>query len=143
MNGDRYFVDSNVFLYVFDKSDPTKSNLAEAWLGGLWENASGALSWQVIQEFYWNALRKYKATPERARRYVGLMFQWRRVDVTVGLMERAWHWNDEAQVSFWDGLIIAAAERAQCRYLLSEDFQPGQSFESVTVVNPFKTSPPF
>ena len=65
MNGDRYFVDSNVFLYIFDETNPTKRDRAEAWLAWLWENACGALSWQVLQEFYWNAVRKYRAQPER------------------------------------------------------------------------------
>jgi predicted nucleic acid-binding protein len=142
MNGDRYFVDSNVFLYVFDQTSPTKTAQAEAWLGWLWENSCGALSWQVIQEFYWNALRKFRAAPEQARSYVSLMSEWKPPDVTIGLIERAWHWTDQAQVTFWDGLIVAAAERTKCRYLLSEDFQTGREFGSVTVVSPFETSPP-
>jgi len=142
MNADRYFVDSNVFLYVFDQTSPTKSAQAEVWLGWLWENACGALSWQVIQEFYWNAIRKHRASPENARSYVKLMFEWKPPDVTIGMIERAWNWTDQAQISFWDGLIVAAAERTRCRFLLSEDFQTGREFGSVTVVNPFKTSPP-
>jgi predicted nucleic acid-binding protein len=141
MNGDRYFVDSNVFLYVFDQTSPTKSTQAEAWIAWLWENACGALSWQVVQEFYWNAIRKHRAAPEKARSYVKLMFQWSPPDVTIGMIERAWDWTDQAQVSFWDALIVAAAERTRCRYLLSEDFQTGRQFGSITVVNPFETSP--
>jgi predicted nucleic acid-binding protein len=141
MNGDRYFVDSNVFLYVFDQTSPTKSAQAEAWLAWLWGNACGALSWQVIQEFYWNAIRKHRAAPENARSYVKLMFEWKPPDVTIGMIERAWGWTDQAQVTFWDGLIVAAAERTRCKYLLSEDFQTGRRFGSITVVNPFETSP--
>jgi predicted nucleic acid-binding protein len=141
MNGDRYFVDSNVFLYVFDQTSPTKSAQAEAWLAWLWENSCGALSWQVVQEFYWNVIRKHRAAPKNARRYVKLMFQWKPPDVTIGMIERAWDWTDQAQVTFWDGLIVAAAERTRCRYLLSEDFQTGRQFGSITVVNPFETSP--
>ena len=52
------------------------------------------------------------------------------------------HWTDQARVSFWDGLIVAAAERMRCRFLLSEDFQTGREFGSITIVNPFETSPP-
>jgi predicted nucleic acid-binding protein len=142
MNGDRYFVDSNVFLYIFDKANPTKQAQAEAWLAWLWENACGALSWQVIQEFYWNVLRKYRASPEEARSYVKLIREWNPPDVTMGMIERAWHWTDQAQVSFWDGLIVAAAERTRCSFLLSEDFQAGQQFDAVTILNPFDTPPP-
>jgi len=142
MNGDRYFVDSNVFLYIFDQTDHAKRDRAEAWLARLWDDSLGALSWQVIQEFYWNALRKYRATPRQARAYVYLMSQWRPPAVTLTLIERAWQWNDQAQVTFWDGLIVAAAELTQSRFLLSEDFQAGRQFDSVTVVNPFETPPP-
>jgi predicted nucleic acid-binding protein len=142
MNADRYFVDSNVFLYIFDEDSPTKRDRAEAWLSWIWENACGALSWQVVQEFYWNALRKFRTRPEQARAYVNLMSEWNPPNVTIDLVERAWHWTDEAHVSFWDALIVAAAERTRCRYLLSEDFQAGYRFGSVVVLNPFDTTPP-
>jgi predicted nucleic acid-binding protein len=141
MNGDRYFVDSNVLLYHYDELNPIKRDHAKSWLAWLWENNRGALSWQVLQEFYWNALRKFRVPPEVARHRVKLMFEWNPPDVTIGLIERAWHWTDQAQLTFWDGLIVAAAERMRCRYLLSEDFQTGRQFGSMTVVNPFETSP--
>lgn len=142
MNGDRYFVDSNVFLYTFDNAVPVKRARAESWIAWLWENTCGAVSWQVLQEFYWNALRNYGAPAEQLREQVQVLSEWNPPDVTIGLIERAWHWTDQAQVSFWDGLIVAAAERAKCRYLLSEDFQTGRNFDSVTVLNPFNTPPP-
>ncbi len=44
--------------------------------------------------------------------------------------------------SWWDALIVAAAQRVGCRTLLSEDFQAGQKFGDLTVVNPFATAPP-
>ena len=110
-----------------------------AWL---WENAYGVLSWQVLQEFYLNAIRKFAVPPETARDLVKFMSQWNPPDVTIGIIEHAWHWTDQAQVTFWDGLIVAAAERTRCRYLLSEDFQTGRQFGSITIVNPFETSPP-
>ncbi len=141
MNGARYFVDSNVLLYAHDKRDPVKRAQAKAWLAWLWENACGALSWQVLQEFYVNAIRKFAVPPEAARSLVKQMSQWNPPDVTIGLIERAWHWADQAQLSFWDGLIVAGAERTRCSFLLSEDLQAGRRLGSVTVVDPFKTPP--
>jgi predicted nucleic acid-binding protein len=141
MNGDRYFIDSNVLLYRYDELNPVKRDHAKLWLAWLWENNRGALSWQVLQEFYWNALRKFRVPPEVARHRVQLMFEWKPPDVTIALIERAWHWTDQAQVTFWDVGSVAAAERTKCRYLLSEDFQTGRQFGYITVVNPFKTSP--
>ena len=48
---------------------------------------------------------------------------------------------DDAQLSYWDALIVAAAERCGARYLLSEDFQPGRTYGTIQVVNPFERSP--
>jgi predicted nucleic acid-binding protein len=142
MNGDRYFVDTNVLLYPYDPSSPVKRAQAKAWLAWLWQNACGALSWQVLQEFYWNASRKFGVEPEKARQRVELMAQWNSPDLSIGMFERAWYWSDQAQVTFWDAMIVSAAERMRCRFLLSEDFQTGRQFGSITIVNPFETSPP-
>jgi predicted nucleic acid-binding protein len=142
MSGDKYFVDTNVFLYPHHFPHPAKRAPAKLWLAWLWESACGVVSWQVLQEFYRNALRKFGVAPELARYRVVLMSQWNPPDLTIGLIERAWHWSDEAQLDFWDAMILAAAERTKCRFLLGEDFQTGRSFGSVTILNPFETSPP-
>jgi predicted nucleic acid-binding protein len=57
------------------------------------------------------------------------------------MISRAWHWCDHASINFWDAMIVAAAEQAGCRWLLSEAFQTGKKFGSVTVVNPFEHDP--
>ena len=41
-------------------------------------------------------------------------------------------------LSYWDSLIIAAAKRASCPVVFSEDLSDGQQYETVMVVNPFK-----
>jgi predicted nucleic acid-binding protein len=142
MNGDRYFVDTNVLLYAYDKFDSVKRAQAKQWLAMLWGAANCAVSWQVLQEFYSNAVRKFSVPPIAAQNLVRFMAEWNLPNVTIALIERAWHWNDRTQMTFWDGLIVAAAELTECRFLLSEDFQAGRRFDSVTVVNPFETSPP-
>jgi len=141
MNADRYFIDTNVILYTYDAKNRHKRERAEAWLQWLWQNASGSLSWQVLQEFYWNAVRKFGANPEKVRIHVKLLAEFNPPDVTLGLLERAWYWTDEAGISFWDSMIVAAAERTRCRWLLSEDFQTGREFGAITVLNPFETAP--
>jgi len=141
MSGDRYFVDTNVILYTYDTKSPRKRERAETWLRWLWEHAAGAISWQVLQEFYWNAVQKFGADPTAVRKHVPLLCELGPPEMTLGMMERAWFWTDQASVSFWDALIVAAAERARCRWLLSEDFQPGREFGGITVVNPFEAVP--
>jgi predicted nucleic acid-binding protein len=134
------FVDSNVFLYSIDGKDPDKRCLARRWLDGLWTSGAGRLSWQVVNEFYVNAIR-LGATKQEARRNVELMAQWQVVAFGLGIVHRAWHWMDAAQISYWDALIVSSAESMHCYWLVSEDFQAGRKFGDLTVLNPFQTSP--
>lgn len=136
-----FFVDTNVLLYSVDPADPRKQDAAVLWLRSLWNNAAGCLSWQVLHEFYANAVKKLRTPHAKARFTVETFAEWRTVDTTIGVVRRAWYWSDEALLPYWDGLIVAAAERAECRWLLSEDFQEGRTFESVTVINPFRADP--
>ncbi len=136
-----FFVDSNLLLYYVDSSDSQKSVRAMEWLNALWLAGSGRLSWQVLHEFYWNAVRKMRLDPQLAREIVEDLSQWRPVDTTLGLVQQAWHWIDAAQLTYWDALILAAAQRSGAQYLLSEDFQAGRSYENVRVLNPFEHSP--
>ena len=107
----------------------------------LWSTGSGALSWQVLHEFYQNATRKMSLPPEAARFLVDTLIEWRPVDSSAALVHRAWHWVDTAQVPYWDSLILAAAELAGASVLLSEDFQEGRRFGELVVVNPFTSAP--
>ena len=136
-----FFVDSNLPLYHVDPVDHNKRERASNWLDHLWMAGTGRLSWQVLHEFYWNAVRKMRLDRGAAREIVEDLSQWRPVDTSVGLIREAWEWMDAAQLSYWDALILAAAQRAGVRYLLSEDFQDGRSFGSIQVLNPFGHSP--
>ena len=137
---DRYFVDSNLLLYYVDPVNFRKQARATEWLEALWLAGAGCLSWQVLHEFYWNAVRKMLLEPARAREIVEDLAHWTPVDTTLGLVQQAWQWTDSAQLSYWDALILAAAQRAGARYLLSEDFQLDRSYDSVQVLNPFDHS---
>jgi predicted nucleic acid-binding protein len=138
---ERFFVDTNILLYSADPADPAKQQAARLWLTVLWEQAAGCLSWQVLDEFYVNALRKLHSPSPRARSMVELFALWQPIDTSLGLIQRAWHWMDKAGLPYWDALIVAAAERGGCAWLLSEDFQAGRQFGPVTVVNPLRGRP--
>ncbi len=139
--GEGFFVDSNVLLYSVDPKDSAKRSQAMEWLDGLWMAGTGRLSWQVLHEFYWNAVRKMGMEPKGARGMVEDLSHWKPVDTSLGLVQRAWYWVDEAQLSYWDALILAGAQRSGARYLLSEDFQSSRRYEDVVVLNPFEQSP--
>ena len=137
----RFFVDTNVLLYSVDVSAPKKQQAARVWLDALWASGTGVLSWQVLHEFYANAVRKIRVPVKPARQLVEDFAERQPVQMTAGQIRRGWHWIDRAQLSYWDGLIVAASEQMQCAWLLSEDFQAGQRFGTVTIVNPFLATP--
>jgi predicted nucleic acid-binding protein len=139
--GDRFFVDTNVVLYSVDAGEPVKQKAAREWMSALWEHGAGSLSWQVLHEFYSNAVRKLGLKNVTARTTVESLAFWQPADHDFSLIRRSWRWMDEAQLSYWDGLIVAAAEQAGCAWLLSEDFQAGRKFGFVTIVNPFRERP--
>lgn len=135
------FVDTNVLLYVFDSKSLRKQERAREWISYLWQKELGRLSWQVLNEFYVNALRKADVNEAQAREVVSLYTVWRPLALDFATVERAWHWRDTAQTSYWDSLVLASAERLGCAWLLSEDFQAGRRYAAVTVIDPFTQAP--
>jgi predicted nucleic acid-binding protein len=138
---DRFFIDSNLLLYYVDPAEPQKQARAAEWLDFLWSAGAGRLSWQVLHEFYWNAVKKMRLEPARAREIVEDLTHWRPVETSLGLIQQAWYWVDSAQLSYWDALILAAAQRSGAQYLLSEDFQSNRRYDDIQVLNPFDRSP--
>ena len=135
------FVDTNVLVYARDTSDPAKHARAREWMRYLWETESGRLSVQVLQEFYVTTTRKLRPglTPAEARADVRDLLAWR--PVTIGPMgiESAWSIEDRFGLSFWDSLIVATAQMADCDVLLTEDLQHGLDIDGLRVVDPFQT----
>lgn len=119
---ERTFVDSNVLLYSVDDASSAKKAIARKALAWLWAESTGRVSWQVLNEFQANASKKLFASTQSVRDVVNSYAQWDPVAPSLPLVYRAWHWIDHAQVSYWDALIVAAAEQAGCTVLLSEDF---------------------
>lgn len=137
----RFFVDTNLLLYAVDGSNPSKRQAAGIWLNALWESGAGRISWQVLHEFYVNATRKMGMEKRAARDRVELLTLWAPIDSSEGLVRRAWEWTDTANISYWDALIVAAAERGGCSVLLTEDLQVGAKFGDLLVANPFLRGP--
>src|SRR5665213_3408209 len=135
------FVDTNVFLYVFDPANKEKQTAAEAWRQELWESGMGRISYQVLQEFYVKATQKWPESRDEVRAEVTDLLTWRPVKVDAKILDRGWKLQDRYQLSFWDALIVAAAVSIGCSYLLTEDLQRGQNLDGVVVVNPFQTDP--
>jgi predicted nucleic acid-binding protein len=132
------FVDTNVLVYAHDVDDLSKHDLARDALRELWNDGTGVLSPQVLQEFYVNVTRKI-ATPlakDAARLVVSTYAIWC-VDVTSADVAAAFRIEDEAKIGFWDALIIASASKAGAARILSEDLNAGQTIAGVLIENPF------
>ena len=139
--GSLVFVDSNVLLYAVDEADLDKQHAAREWRTELWKSRRGRVSFQVLGEFYVNAVRKRPSAREEARAEVRDLLAWNPVVTDAAQLERGWTIQDRYQLSFWDALIVAAAKAASCRYLLTEDLQAGQKLDGIEVVNPFRRAP--
>ena len=139
----KVFVDTNVLVYGRDASEPDKQQQAMAWMTHLWQSRTGRLSFQVLQEFYATVTQKLRPGMDlqNARNDVQSLFAWHPIPVDRAVMNGAWFIQDRFKLSWWDSLIVSAAQITDCGYLLTEDFQEGQKFGDVIVVNPFLTSP--
>ncbi len=138
MSGASVFVDTNVLVYAFDLDAGHKRDVAKSVLKELWDRNSGSLSMQVLQEFYTTVTRKivFPLPRSTARVIINHFSEW---SIQTGPAEilRAIEIEDEAQINFWDALIVASAVTAGATRILSEDLNPGQTIAGIMIENPF------
>lgn len=139
----RTFVDTNVFVYAVDDDEPAKQSTARSVLAAA-QPGEHVLSAQVLGEFFVTVTRKLARplAPARAAEAVQWLTLLPAVSIDAALVTRAVHIRNEAQLSYWDALVVAAAARAGCRRLLSEDLNDGQEIAGVRVENPFRSVAP-
>lgn len=132
------FVDTNILLYAYDKDAGIRHGRAKQVLIGLWNDERGCLSSQVLQEFFVNVTRKIpQPLPVAiAREVMRAYLPWVRAATDGEMVVRASEIAESWSLSFWDGMIVAAAERAGATELLSEDMQHGQRIAGLVVINP-------
>jgi predicted nucleic acid-binding protein len=137
---DRSFLDTNILVYAYDRHAPRKQKTAQALLTEAIEHESAVLSVQVLGEFFNVVTRliKQPMTPEEAHNAVFLFSHLPVQDIDLDLVNRAIDTHKSYRISYWDALIVAAAERAQCKRILTEDLSDGQTYHGVIVSNPFK-----
>ncbi len=136
MDGANVFVDTNVLLYAAGGSVSSEEKHERA-LKVLTENFG--VSTQVLAEFYVHATRKGPAPlpAESARQWVVQLARKPCQVVDFKIVRRGMEISQRYQTSYWDGAIIAAAERLGCRIVYSEDLDDHQEYDNVTVINPF------
>ena len=137
------FVDSNVWVYKNSTTEPWKAGRARAWIEAL-QNANDTwISYQVVVEFYNVVLRGAVSNEEAltAREDVRDLLTLQVVPYDDDLIFRAFVIEDRYRFSWWDSLIIAAAKKGGCRYLLTEDMQHRQNIDGLTIIDPFQSEP--
>lgn len=131
------FVDANVFVYVIDARDARKHARAQEWLGWLWRERLGRTSVQALSEYYAVASRKLSIPREAAWSYALKLAAWDPQPIDLAVILRAREIEDRYRLSWWDSMIVAAAQLQECRILLTEDLQDGMTFGTVRVADPF------
>jgi len=133
-------LDTNVLVYAHDRSEPEKQQRAVEVLERVQSGGGGALTTQVLAEFFWTATRKLSASlsMETTARQVELFARaWPVFDVTTFTVLEAIRGTRTHQMSYWDAQIWASARLNQVPIILSEDFDAGAVLEGVRFVDPF------
>lgn len=134
------FVDTNILVYAFDRSDPARSNVASGLLSELMTEGRLRLSTQVLQEFFVTVTKKIR-TPLQVQEAIAVMDDLAVVPVFSPRYEHvrdAARLSESATISFWDALVVVAAAGSGADLLCTEDLNHGQVVLGVEIVNPFR-----
>ena len=133
------FLDSNILIYLFDETDPTKCQRAEKLVRDSLINMTGCISYQVVQETLNILLRRLNVSTQSAMQLLDdiLIPIWR-INPTPSLYRSGLEVQSRYGFSYYDSLIVAAALQAGCTRLYTEDLQHGQQIQQLTIVDPFR-----
>ena len=137
---DRFFLDTNIIVYSFDQSSAGKAEVADRLVRQGLLTRKGAISYQVVQEFF-NVARRRSPGPmrlEEAEHFLSTVLgPLCIVHSSPALFHRALQLVERFRLQWYDALIVAGALEAKCGILYSEDFQNGQRFDDLEIRNPF------
>ena len=135
----REFVDANVLVYAFDSSAARKQQAAKQLLERLWEDGSGCVSVQVLQEFFVTITKKVpKPLPvDDAKARIREFAAWNVFAPKADDIVAAIDLHTQAKIGFWDAMVVLAAAESECEVLWTEDLNDGQFMRGVRIRNPF------
>lgn len=135
---DNIFIDSNILVYAHDLDAGSRHETARMRIREVWnDRLSVFISVQVLQEVFASLMRNH-IEMETAMDIVRNYSHWPVIDNTVPLMEHGMQEMKRWQLSFWDGMILAAARQAGANTLWSEDFNTGQDYGGIVAINPLQ-----
>lgn len=136
---ERSFIDTNILVYAEASDLPAKQRAALDLLKRLYEEASGVLSTQVLQEYCNVAIRKLRMPALQIRARLDFYEQFEIVQVTPLIVRAGLDLHQTRSLGFYDALIVASAQTAGCNVLYSEDLNTGEKMGPVRIANPFPT----
>ena len=136
---DRSFLDTNILVYAYDVRELIKQAHTQEVLKQGIENETAILSVQVIVEFFTVVTKRSpnRLSVEEAEEVLNLLSILPVIDLDFRMVRHAIAIHRQHGIAYWDALIVAAAHRAECTQILTEDINAGQSYNGVTVANPF------
>lgn len=138
----RVFVDTNIWAYRLDRREPHKGAFIKTWLRQLAQDHEIVISAQVLIELRSVMAPKLKPALSAAdcRQALESLAQFDVVPTDAALVLDAHELAEAHQISWFDALIVEAAIRSRCAVLYSEDFNGGQQFGCLAVVNPLESA---
>lgn len=133
----KIFIDTNVFVYTLDEFDPEKKERSRKIVKDAIENHAAVISTQVLQELYVAGTAKLGVDPLVMKSVVSSFDKLETVVVDINLIKEAVDASILNRISFWDALVVVAAESAKCEILYTEDLNHGQVIRGVKVIDPF------
>jgi predicted nucleic acid-binding protein len=137
---DRFFLDTKIFVYSATDDDPAKARIATELIRKAIATHKGVVSYQVVQEFFNLALKRFERRMnfEDRQEYLSRVFRpLLKIHSSLALYEEALRLHTANKLQWYDALIVGAARESGCAILYSEDLQHGQKFGSLKIVNPF------
>lgn len=133
----KIFLDTNFLVYTTDNNDTAKKKLSRSILKKIANQDNPVVSTQVIQEFYVTLTQKLLIDPLLVKSIIHSFEHFETVCINVNIINEAIDCNIVNKLSFWDSLIVCAAENAKCELLYTEDLNHGQIIRGVKIINPF------
>ena len=137
---DKYFLDTNILVYAYDKTDPSKQQKAQDLLKEGLKSEKAVISSQVLSEFYVTLTQKLPQPLSRkeAKAQIVLLSALEVIPVDVQVIYQAIDYQQRWKVSYWDALILSAAQYGKCSIIYSENFSAAQRYGSLKIHNIFK-----
>jgi len=132
------FVDTNVLIYAHDLTAGAKRTAGIDLLSRLFEESAGAVSIQVLAEFYAVSTRKLGMKAEEAEEILSDLGAWTIHRPVHEDLIKASRLHRRHGIAWWDAMVVNSAIELGCRVMWSEDLGDGRGFGGLTVRNPFR-----